>query len=61
MALEVPERQPFLLGMIGQTLELLGDPDFAIYTDGEDTFWNGVPVGYDEPLPRVPYLYPPKE
>lgn len=61
MALCVPERQPFYLGLIGQTLELLSDPDFSIYMDGKDSFWNGVPVGFDEPLPRVPELYPKKE
>jgi hypothetical protein len=41
MALTVPERQPFLLGMIGQSLETMGDPDFAIYMEGEDSFWTG--------------------
>ena len=46
MALTVPDRQSFLLGMIGQCLEVLGDPDFAIYMEGEDSFWRGVPVGY---------------
>ena len=41
MALTVPERQPFLLGMIGQSLETMGGPDFAIYMEGEDSFWTG--------------------
>ena len=61
MALVVPERQPFLLGLIGQSLEAFGDPDFAIYMEGPDSFWTGVPVGYDEPLPRVPSVFPKKE
>ena len=61
MALVVPERQPFLLGLIGQSLEVFGDPDFAVYMEGTDSFWTGVPVGYDEPLPRVPSIFPKKE
>ena len=61
LALEVPDRQPFLLGMIGQSLEVLGDPDAGVYTDGLDSFWTGVPVGYDNPLPRVPAVFPKKE
>ena len=61
MALVVPERQPFLLGLIGQSLEAFGDPDFAVYMEGTDSFWTGVPVGYDEPLPRVSSIFPKKE
>lgn len=61
MALVVPEREPFLLGLIGQSLEACGDPDFAIYMEGTDSFWTGVPVGYDEPLPRIPAIFPQKE
>eukprot|EP00435_Cladocopium_sp_Y103_P068191 s408_g31.t1 len=60
-ALVVPERQPFLLGMIGQSLEIMGDPDYAIFMEGKDSFWTGVPVGFDEPLPRTPSVFPKKE
>ena len=61
MAMVVPERQPFLLGLVGQSLEAFGDPDYSVYMEGTDSFWNGVPVGYDEPLPRIPAVFPPKE
>ena len=47
--------------MIGQSLEVLGDPDAGVYTDGLDSFWTGVPVGYENPLPRVPAVFPKKE
>jgi hypothetical protein len=40
---------------------VLGDPDFAIYVEAEDSFWTGVPVGYGAPLPRVPAVFPKKE
>ena len=29
--------------------------------DGNDTFATGVPIGDDEPLPRTPMVFPPKE
>ena len=61
MALIVPDRQPFFLGIIGQSLELLGDPDAQIFMEGEDSFWTGVPLGYDEPLPRAAAVFPKKE
>ena len=41
MALEVPEQQPFFLGMIGQSLELVKDPDFDIFMGAGDAFWTG--------------------
>ena len=55
--MDVPERQPFFLGLIGQSLEMVKDPDFKIFLDEGDSFWNGVPVGYDEPLPRTPEVF----
>jgi hypothetical protein len=60
-SLEIPERQPFLLGMISQSLEKVEDPDYKIFMHGKDSFWRGVPVGYDEPLPRTPEVFPRKE
>jgi len=60
-ALEIPERQPFLLGLISQSLERVEDPDYKIFMHGKDSFWTGVPVGYDEPLPRTPDVFPRKE
>ena len=60
-SLEIPERQPFLLGMISQSLEKVEDPDYKIFMHGKDSFWTGVPVGYDEPLPRTPDVFPRNE
>jgi len=60
-SLEILERQPFLLGMISQSLEKVADPDYKIFMHGKDSFWTGVPVGYDEPLPRTPEVFPRKE
>ena len=60
-ALEIAERQPFLLEMLSQTLQILGDPDWRILTEETDSFATGVPVGYDKPLPRVTAVFPPKE
>ncbi|CAE7518044.1 unnamed protein product, partial [Symbiodinium pilosum] len=53
-ALEVPERQPFYLYMLAQSLQILGDPDWEILTQGEECYANGVPLGHDRPLPRTP-------
>ena len=53
----VPERQVFRLGTISKILETYGDPD-------SDFVWGlreGVPIGYDEVLPRTPAVFPPKE
>ena len=60
-AMEAAKGQPFFLSLAGQSLELLGDPDFAVLTVGPESFAEGVPVGYDEPLPRTPDVFPPKE
>ena len=59
--MEVAKGQPFFLSLAGQSLEILGDPDHAILTVGPESFAEGVPVGYDEPLPRTPEVFPPKE
>ena len=57
-ALVVPEGQPFLLEMMSQTLEIFGDPDWMILTTDKESFATGVPVGFDNPLPRVPMVFP---
>ena len=56
-ALEVPERQPFYLFLLAQSLQILGDPDWAILTQGEECYANGVPLGHDKPLPRTPQVF----
>ena len=43
--------QPFFLDLMAQSLEVF---DFEILVGQGDTFANGVPVGYDAPLPRAP-------
>ena len=45
LALSVPERQPFYLHLLAQSLRELGDPDWAILTQGEECFARGVPLG----------------
>ena len=60
-ALFKAERQPFLLELLSQTLQGLGDPDWRVLTEEVDSFSSGVPVGYDQPLPRVSAVFPPKE
>eukprot|EP00435_Cladocopium_sp_Y103_P061492 s851_g23.t1 len=60
-ALVKPERQPFWLELMSQSLQILGDPDWKILTEEPESFATGVPVGYESPLPRVPAVFPPKE
>lgn len=59
-ALHKHEGQPFYLELIAQSLRCLDDPDWMILTEAEESFASGVPLGYDEPLPRVPGVFPPK-
>ena len=61
VSLEVPEGQPFHLHLVSRVLKAVGDPDASVLVDGENTFAAGVPVGVDEPLPRTPMVFPPKE
>ena len=61
VSLEVPEGQPFHLHLVARVLKAVGDPDASVLVDGENTFAAGVPVGVDEPLPRTPMVFPPKE
>ena len=52
------EGQPFFLDLMAQTLKVLGDPDWEILTSVEDSFATGVPLGYKEPIPRAPDVFP---
>ena len=57
-ALEVPGGQPFFLHLLSQSLEILGDPDYRILDHGDESFAEGVPLGWDRPLPRTPQVFP---
>ena len=56
-----PTGQPFHLVALSRTAEALEDPDWAILTEGQDSFASGVPVGFGEPTPRVPQVFARKE
>ena len=56
----VPEFQVFYLPAIGETLRLLGDPDWRIYFVGKESFSKGVPIGFRSGLPRTPAVFPRK-
>ena len=45
LSMTVPARQPFYLHLLSQSLRELGDPDWAILTQGEECFARGVPLG----------------
>ena len=61
VVLELPQGQPFHLHLVARVLKVVGDPDTAILVDCNDSFATGVPVGVEEPLPRTPMVFPPKE
>lgn len=54
---EIPERQPFKLALIEEFLRLNGDPDFAVFYSGDESFAKGVRLGVDEELPRTPAVF----
>ena len=56
-AREIPERQPFLLHMLGQSLKILKDPDWEILCQGTESFAEGVPLGCDGELKRTPQVF----
>ena len=55
-----PERQPFYLFLLAQSLEIMGDPDFEILVQGKESFAEGIPLGWDKPLPRTPQVFCPR-
>jgi len=59
-ALVCPERQPFYLYLLAQSLEIMGDPDHEILVQGDESFAEGVPLGCDQPLPRTPQVFRPR-
>jgi len=54
---EVSPGQPFYLEAIGETLRLMQDPDFRIYSRSSHSFRTGVPVGYNIRMPRTPAVF----
>ena len=54
---QVPAHQPFFLLAVGETLRRMDDPDFVIFTDVENSFVRGVPVGMGEKMPRTPSVF----
>ncbi|CAE7252001.1 glyQS [Symbiodinium sp. CCMP2592] len=59
--LRVPERQPFHLYLLAESLRLLGDPDWEILVQGEECYAEGMPVGFDSPLPTAPQVFRPRD
>ena len=53
--------QPFFLAAIAELLRLAGDPDHDVFFAGKDSVANGVRLGVDVPLPRVPAVYTAKK
>ena len=60
LALQVPERQPFFLHLISQSLHCLGDPDHEVLSVGHESFAEGVPISWGAPLPRTPQVFRPR-
>jgi hypothetical protein len=57
----VPDFQPFFLHALGQSLKIMGDPDWEIFCGSGDSFSNGVPVGVGITMPRTPEVFRRKE
>eukprot|EP00435_Cladocopium_sp_Y103_P040452 s469_g11.t1 len=55
--LECPERQPFFLYLLAESLRKLEDPDWEILVQGDECFAKGVPVGVEHALPRTPQVF----
>ena len=53
---EVAERQTFRLGLMGSILREVGDPDWDFVMG----LGKGVPLGYDQQMPRTPAVFEPK-
>ncbi|CAJ1363105.1 unnamed protein product, partial [Effrenium voratum] len=49
--------QPFFLHAISQLAEALEDPDWQVVATSKDSFVEGVPVGFEEPIEWVPDVY----
>ena len=49
------------MAAIAELLRLAGDPDHIAFFAGQNSFAEGVRLGVDAPLPRVPAVYTAKE
>ena len=58
---ERAEGQPFFLAALEGILQIAGDPDFAAYSIGVNSFAHGVRLGVDCELPRVSALFTAKK
>jgi len=56
----VDSGQPFYLRALAQWLRLYKDPDVQWLMDEQDSFATGVHIGYEQPLPRSPQVFPEK-
>ena len=54
---EISEQQPFKLTFIEEFLRLQGDPDFAAFFTGKNSFAKGVKLGVDMELPRASAVF----
>ena len=52
--------QPFYLRALAQWLRLYKDPDVHWLMDEPDSFATGVRIGFEQPLPRSPQVFPEK-
>ncbi|CAE8640253.1 unnamed protein product [Polarella glacialis] len=57
MASKLPAFQPFFLHAMAQTADLQGDPDWRVLDRVKDSYAEGVPVGFQEKMPRVPAVF----
>jgi len=54
----IADFQPFYLSACGQTLQILGDPDWRILEEAKHSYSTGVPVGIGpKGMPRVPAVF----
>ena len=56
----VDSGQPFYLRALAQWLRLYKDPDVQWLMDEQDSFATGVHIGFEQPLPRSPQVFPEK-
>jgi len=55
---EVSEDQPFYLFAVGETLRLMGDPDWRVFYESKrENFVDGVSVGPGTRMPRTPCVF----
>jgi len=56
--MKAEDRTTLLIGEIGETLRICGDPDWRVWAEAKsDSFARGVGLGVRQPLPRCPAIY----